>query len=69
MARRSRPTRAWYLIAVILPVIGGIVGYFAVKNDDQDMANNLLIASILVAFLVFVLIPFMLGFMVGFTGV
>jgi uncharacterized membrane protein YvbJ len=45
---KTRPTRAWYFIALILPILGGIIGYFAVRKDDAKMANNLLLFGILV---------------------
>jgi hypothetical protein len=44
---KERPTRAWYLIPFFLIILGGIIGYFAVKGDDKKMANNLLLVGIL----------------------
>jgi len=52
---RGRPTRAWYLIPLFLGIIGGIIGYFAVKNDDKEMANNLLIEGIVLTIVVIIL--------------
>lgn len=43
---KSKPTRAWYLVPLLLSIIGGIIGYFAVKNDDKPMANRLLIIGV-----------------------
>jgi uncharacterized membrane protein (UPF0136 family) len=42
----EKPTRAWYLIPLFLGIIGGIIGYFAVKDSDKKMANNLLIEGL-----------------------
>jgi len=52
---RDKPTRAWYLVPLLFGILGGIIGYFAVKNDDQELANNLLIVGIVVTFLIFLL--------------
>jgi hypothetical protein len=45
---QTRPTRAWYLVPFLLSIIGGIIGYFAVKDEDKRMANRLLVLSIVV---------------------
>jgi hypothetical protein len=41
--------------------VGGIIGYFAVKDNDQNMANRLLIVGfvslVLLLFFVFIGIP------------
>ena len=52
---RDKPTRAWYLVPLLFGILGGIIGYFAVKNEDQRLANNLLIVGIVVTFLIFLL--------------
>ncbi|QMU55061.1 MAG: hypothetical protein GKS07_09315 [Nitrosopumilus sp.] len=31
---------AWYLLPIFLTVIGGIIAYFAIKNDDPKKAKN-----------------------------
>jgi hypothetical protein len=36
----------WYVIVILLGFIGGIPGYVRVKNDDPNMAKNLLIVGI-----------------------
>jgi zinc-ribbon domain len=43
---QNRPTRAWYLVPIFLNIIGGIIGYFAVRKEDRQLANNLLILGI-----------------------
>lgn len=59
---KQKPTRAWYLVAIFLPVLGGIIGYFATKNEDQGMANSLLIVSILIPIVLFILLVMALFF-------
>lgn len=33
----------WYLLAILFSPIGGIIAYFAIKNDDPSKAKNCLI--------------------------
>lgn len=42
----EKPTKLWYLIPIFFGIVGGIIGYFAVKDNDQKLANNLLIIGI-----------------------
>jgi len=43
---KNKPSELWYLAPFFLGIIGGLVGYVAVKDDDKGMANNLLIFGI-----------------------
>jgi hypothetical protein len=38
----KRPTALWYLIPFFFGIIGGLIGYVAVKDDDRGMADLLL---------------------------
>lgn len=49
--RTPEPSKAWYLAPLLLGIIGGLVGYYAVKGRDRDLANNLLVIGILASFL------------------
>lgn len=40
---QMRPTGLWYLVPFFFGIIGGLVGYVAVKDEDKGMANELLI--------------------------
>jgi len=55
------------VIAFFLNIFGGIIGYFAVKDNDQNMANRLLIVGFisLVLLLIFVFIGIPLLFMLA----
>lgn len=63
----SKPTSLWYVIAFVLNILGGIIGYFAVKDNDQNMANRLLIVGFvsLVLLFIFVFVGIPLLFLVA----
>ena len=42
----SKPTALWYLVPFFFGIIGGIVAYVGTKDDDEGMANNLLLFGI-----------------------
>ncbi len=44
---KSRPTGLWYLVAFLFGLIGGLVGYVAVKENDPEMARGLLSLGLL----------------------
>jgi len=52
----SKPTSLWYVIAFTLNILGGIIGYFAVKDNDQNMANHLLIVGFISLVLLFIFV-------------
>jgi len=43
---RQNVSVAWYLLPLFLFVVGGFIGYFAVKNRNRGRANGLLIFGI-----------------------
>jgi hypothetical protein len=43
----GRPTSLWYLIPFFFGIIGGLVAYVGVKDEDSEMANNLLFFGII----------------------
>jgi hypothetical protein len=42
----SSPSNVWYLVPLFLGFIGGLIGYVSVRDNDQEMANYLLITGI-----------------------
>lgn len=49
--KTNKPSKAWYLVPLLFGLLGGIVGYLAVKDDDKKMAKSLLIAGIIISFI------------------
>jgi len=47
----KKPTSWWYLVPFLLGLIGGILGYIAVKDEDKEMADNLLFIGIIMTFI------------------
>ena len=41
-----KPTSLWYLVPILFQLLGGIIGYVAVKNEDKGMAETLLVIGI-----------------------
>ena len=64
-ATTARPTRAWYLVPLFLNILGGIIGYFAVRKDDPKFANRLLILGIVM----FILVIFAVGIMTALIAI
>ncbi|RMF31786.1 MAG: hypothetical protein D6752_01455 [Candidatus Nitrosothermus koennekii] len=48
----------WYLLPIFLGIIGGVIGYFAVRHDDPTMAKRMLIIGIIVS---------AIGLIIGFS--
>jgi len=47
----------WYLLAILLTPIGGIIAYFVIKNDDPAKAKNCLMLGFIL---------FAIGLVAGF---
>ncbi len=53
----KKPSGLWYLVPFFFGIIGGLIGYVALKNEDKDMAETLLVFGIFM-FLVNIVITF-----------
>ncbi len=44
MAENNSPKRSflWYILPAVLSIIGGVLAYFILKNDDPEKAKNCL---------------------------
>jgi len=38
----------WYLVPLLLGIIGGLIAYFVVRKDDPKLAKNCLIIGVVV---------------------
>jgi hypothetical protein len=47
----EKPSNAWYFAPIFLGLLGGLIGYIAVKDDDREMAKNLLYLGIGMTFI------------------
>lgn len=56
LAITEKHTSAWYLAPIFFGIIGGLIGYVVVKDDDKDFANNLLGIGVIAAVLGFIAI-------------
>ncbi|HEY7366919.1 MAG TPA: hypothetical protein VH562_00460 [Nitrosopumilaceae archaeon] len=50
----------WYLLPIFFSIIGGVIAYFVLKEDDPKLAKNCLILGIIIT-----AIGFFVGFFMG----
>jgi hypothetical protein len=53
-------SRWWYLLPILFSIIGGIIAYFVVKEDDPKLAKNCLILG-----LILLAVNFVIGMAIG----
>ncbi len=51
----EKPSTYWYLVPFFFTIIGGILAYIAVKDDDRNMAKNLVLFGICMSAIWFML--------------
>ena len=56
----KRPSKAWYLLPIFFGIIGGLVMYLVIKNEDRKMAKKGIILGIILT-----VVGFVLGAVVG----
>ncbi|MEO9277252.1 MAG: hypothetical protein ABI340_05695 [Nitrososphaera sp.] len=59
----KRRSSFWFLLPIFFNVIGGVIAYFVIKEDDPGKAKNCLYLGIILAVIPFVLfvIPMLIG--------
>ena len=68
----EKPSAIWYLLPIILGPIGGIIGYFVMKDKDRKFAERLLkIGLVMIIFyaILIVLIVFLALYAMGIFSV
>jgi len=45
----ERPNKLWYLLPILLGIIGGVIGYFVLKDRNRKFAEHLLIAGLVMS--------------------
>jgi len=60
MSEPRTRSKAWYILPILMGIIGGIISYFAVKKDDPKLGKNCLIVGVVV-FLINLGAGFLLG--------
>ena len=48
-------SKLWYLAPILLGIIGGLIAYFVLRNDDKKLAKNCLWLSIILTIAAFVI--------------
>jgi hypothetical protein len=44
----NKPSKLWYLLPIIFGIVGGLIGYFLIKDKDRKMAKMLVICAIII---------------------
>jgi hypothetical protein len=43
----KKPSKVYYLLPIFLNILGGVIGYFLVKDKDRKFAERLLIVGVI----------------------
>jgi hypothetical protein len=59
----KRRSSFWFLLPIFFNVIGGVIAYFVIKEDDPGKAKNCLYLGIILAAIpvVLIIIPMLIG--------
>ncbi len=62
MATEHRRSGWWYILPIFFGIIGGLIAYFVIKQDDPDKAKNCLYLGIALLIIDIVAGWFWIGF-------
>lgn len=60
----KRRSGVWYLLPIFLSIIGGVIAYFVIKEDDTKKAKNCLYLGITLT-----VIPIVISIAITATGI
>jgi len=51
MTNENTQTRSnwWYLLPILIGIIGGVIAYFVLRHDDKDKGKNCIIIGIVLS--------------------
>lgn len=52
----KRPSKAWYLVPIFFGIVGGLVMYLVLKDEDRKMAKKGLVLSIILTVVITIVI-------------
>jgi hypothetical protein len=52
--KKEHSTGGWYLVSILFGLLGGIIGYVALRQDNPGAANNCLIIGVIITILSFI---------------
>lgn len=66
---KVKSTPLLWLVPVFMGLLGGILMYIAVKDEDQEKANNAILVGLLSSIaMIFVYVIFVMGFMMSYRN-
>ncbi|MDR3782440.1 MAG: hypothetical protein P4K92_03925 [Candidatus Nitrosotalea sp.] len=59
----GRRSSLWFLLPIVFNVIGGIIAYFVIKEDDPKKAKNCLYLGLILAAIpvILIVVPILIG--------
>ena len=58
------PSKVWYLVPIFFGIIGGLVMYLVLKDEDRKMAKKGLVLGIILT-----VVSFVIGIIIGISAV
>ena len=54
--KKKKPTAVWFIVVILMGIIGGLLGYAVLKNDHPKMANGLLFIGAFITLLALIIL-------------
>ena len=59
----EKPSNWWYLLPIFLSIVGGVIGYFLLKDRDKKFAERLLVIGIIMV-VVYIILSIILSVLI-----